>query len=126
MCLDKLEKFEVEGDYGYKVFRRGFEDNCLYGADIAIDIPRSIDKWLRSKDIWYEHDTFITTEWDKQPYPAGFHVFVTEEGAVIWAETRSTDVVRKVQFRGIVATGIQGTRRVIVVSEIRILPEREV
>ena len=125
MCLEKLRKFSVETNIGYKVFKLDDDGETHYGADYGgthnkcKEKPSS--KWLNSKD--YGSAKTLTTL-TKQLYPAGFHVFLTEEDARAWRDLepdRTDDVVRKVQFRGIVATGYQ-KGKVVVAGKMMILP----
>jgi len=126
MCLEKLRKFSVETNIGYKVFKLDDDGETHYGADYGgthnkcKEKPSS--KWLNSKD--YGSAKFVFTTFSKQ-YPAGFHIFLTKKAAIAWRdiEPTSTDIVREVKFRDVVSTGYQRGYKVVVVGEMKILGE---
>ena len=118
MCLDTIDKKTRKFKTGWKVFthsngklRPWFQK---YSTDIRKTYP--VGKWFKD-----EYDGTIITFYDPMDsYKSGFHYYRSEKRARFHSENFA--VVRKVQVRNIVASGIQDCSVVGVAKEIFIEP----
>lgn len=125
MCLTKLGKFKVKLDEngvgtGWKVFAK--MKNKLYLDFRGTQHPRPKNQWLNEKDYrWKEDKVRGRIYYDNFKYKFGWHIMKTKRSAEKWMEGAffgNGDVVMKVKFRKVVATGIQMKKQVIVAKEI--------
>ncbi len=102
MCLDELADFKVTKDYGWGVFRDwGGQLLQLYNRHLRV--PVLPEKWQTDPN-----DYPLLTEYGGKPYRTGFHLFTRKKDALCYIKPYHYDkVVRKVQFRNIVAKGRQ-------------------
>ncbi len=112
MCLNlvtsiKNEKLPKDEYYtGWKCINVDKQSNTFQSL---YNCNRHFDKWLRCRLPLSET---LGSGFDE--YPAGFHIFITREGARNWS---SYDKVIKVRYRRVVARGIQGGYKCIVAKE---------
>jgi hypothetical protein len=132
MCLDYLKKIplkKINGKYyGYKVFRGEpkrsrngkFSKGLLYGKYYNTTVAYSYDQWYKT-----QNDSFLWLGGDKG-YKCGFHIYSTKKEAEQIAKKLTLpsyiNTIRKVEFKGVLATGVEGLSYVIVAKQIRILP----
>jgi len=95
MCLDELAEFKVMKNYGWGVFRE--KDGHLlqlYGCHLRVPVLEG--KWQVDPN-----DYALLTDYD------GRHLFTNKKDALGYANPYNGEVVRRVQFRNIVAKGKQ-------------------
>jgi len=127
MCLSSLdENFspepEAEG-IGWKIFDK--EDN----GSLLFPIKRHEGSWSARANRWLTSPSGQINGWNytDRPfrYPKGFHLYPTRKVA---AEIRFCEglnfTVRRIKWRGLLASGEQDGFPVIVVRQIRILPKK--
>jgi len=124
MCLYKLEDFNVrlckDGiGTGYKVFNR--KEGRLYGEYARPGKERRVGVWLKEENFRPQR---IDTGLDRTgvKHKCGWHIFLRSKDAINW--DAGGQVVRKIKFKGIVATGrMPNTSAIIVAKEIFISKE---
>lgn len=122
MCLDRLENFKVKLHdgigTGYKVFRM---DGKLYGEFARRTKERRVGVWLKERNFRVLKTSSLVRI--KGRYKHGWHIFLRRKAAYDWGI--DTDlVIRKIKFKGIVATGRNlDHNRVVVAKEIFIPKE---
>lgn len=126
MCLKKLEDFNVRLNKdgvgtGYKVFNR--KEGKLYGEYARPGKERRVSVWLKEENIRAQRiDTGLDRNGVKHKY--GWHIFLRRSDAVNW--DTGCQQIRKMKFKGIVATGrMVNTSAIIVAKEIFIPKERK-
>ena len=112
MCLTFVDKKpkKYKKNTGYKVVRKIDGRHCapFFGHYYK---PRAWNKDTRKAKIPGETGN----------YPAGFHIFHYKKDAIRWELNVWDSVTRKVEYRKVVATGIQFDRTVIVAREFRFI-----
>lgn len=99
MCLDELAEFKVIKNYGWGVFRNR-RGQLLQLCDRRSRVPVLQEKWQIDPNDYY-----LKTEYDGKPYRTGFHLFTNKKDALRYTNPYNAEVVRKVQFKNIVAKG---------------------
>jgi len=100
MCLDILKPVSTKKGYGWKTF--AMDDGQLYSW---IDKDRGRERQLLPRE-WIKDCRDIPIMMDNGfSYPTGYHIFVTKRSAEKWKINE--EVIRKVRFHNVVATGIQ-------------------
>jgi len=134
MCLYSVSKTKsIKNGTGYKVFQ--LKEGGLYGWFMGnITLPYPKKKWVHEK-AYRDCCSFEYLQADREKlaengYKTGFHIFKLRKDAMLW-KTVKTDIVCKVQYRKVVATGQQvhnsnplkpyTTKPVVVAKEIRVL-----
>jgi len=138
MCLAVIERtypqsiaggISIEG-IGYKIFYQ--DETSLYGEwinnlnnkrQISLTNNRPVGKWLKEGDYRQLSDKHKKK---LRSYPFGFHVFRNLKDAITLGKGRYNRVIKKVEYRKVVASGYQrwyGRQviPVIVAKEIKIL-----
>jgi len=101
MCLDELADFKVMKNYGWAVFREwGGRLLQLYNRHLRVPVLEG--KWQADPN-----DYPLLTDYDGKTYRTGFHLFTNKKDALRYANPYNDEVVRRVQFRNIVAKGKQ-------------------
>lgn len=124
MCLDTLEDFKVKLDKngvgeGWKAFHiKGKKHLISVYFDRHFTHAFGYNKWIKSMPdkVHIRNGVFYTT---------GFHVFTKEKDAKRWSTAHGGDVVKKIKFKTILATGkdITAYKKTIVAEEIFIPKE---
>lgn len=122
MCLEKLSDFKINLDEngigeGWKIFTNYLADGELRGEWKSRQKARETNKWLKEGNFRAKNDKFakkIPSFFLSEEYPFGFHVFLTKYGAEKWGGWH----IKKVKFKKVVATGLQGNCRCVVTKEI--------
>jgi hypothetical protein len=133
MCLDQVTKRNPRKTHGFgwKVFRDAGEWG-LYPECQGRGKPYEINKWCHEEQ-WRHYVLREQIATGYSPpfvyYPAGFHIFKRKKDAKIWAGTRFSKAIRKVEYKSAVCVGkqiIDGLTLVlgdvVVAKEMRILP----
>ena len=127
MCLYTLENFKVKLNEdgvgtGYKVFNKN--NGRLYGEYARPGKERELGVWLKEKNFRPQRkDTGLDRSGVKNK--RGWHIFLRSKDAVNW--DAGGQVVRKIKFKGIVATGrMPNTSAIIVAKEIFIPKEARI
>jgi len=115
MCLNHLEEFETTG-IGYKYFNIEYNKLFTPFKGRAKSIPINI--WVREKDYRTIYTNFLVTE-IRERYKPGFHIYKNKR------IVRSPILVQyKVEYRNVVATGMQSKDEpTIVAKEMKVLEE---
>ena len=134
MCLTRVDKIyngtSKEIKIGYKVFDGNDEDLFLSPAFMAVIKKLPVGEWLDERRYRWEISGggLITTKGAK--YPMGWHVFMRKEDAEDmkkWLDATDSSIsyfiIRKVQCKGLLATGREDDAPVEVYRYIKI--ERE-
>ncbi len=111
MCLCRLVDFPMTKNYGWKIFDK-HSDGKLYGFWRGGVFP--VNCWLIAKPA------LIATSQTAKLYTAGFHLYASREDARKANYSKST--IRKVKFKDIITTGLQGSHRVIVAKKLLVIP----
>jgi len=131
MCLDSLNKFKTNG-YGYKVI----EEKSLSDARKKVYIKHSLFKGsgyiLYKKYRWNidkSKQTIIITEpyelKEIGKYRTGFHLFVKKIDAEKWIKNYLLKLlIKKVQYKDVVATGYQDGFKIVVVRKFKFVSEK--
>ena len=141
MCLDTLqtipEKFKnkTTAHTGWKAFsgsnlnsKEIMLHHIFYG--FLPNRPLKINKWLKAKGQLIETTTRTITGTISSKYQAGFHIFDTKKATKLWIKqifpSRNSPhyrdlVIKKVEFKNVVAIGTQIKGKVYVAKQIRIL-----
>ena len=112
MCLDTVDKVTKKGrGYGYKVFEDwdGELHPWFIGGQDTV-LPE--EEWIKDKKRGFAH----------QPrYRLGFHIYVTLASAREIQEDRPhREIIRRVKYEGVVASGKSERRHVIVARKMLI------
>ena len=114
MCLYKLKplsKHIVNRKYGYKVFRTDKENLCFPYQKGNI----KKHKWNIDSKTYF----LYTTDYP-EGYLTGYHLFTNKKHAKYYC-FNTGDVVKKVEYDNVVATGEQTGFNVIVARKFRII-----
>jgi len=100
MCLDELADFRVTKSYGWGVFLTKYghlAQLCYHGRGPLVPVL---------EEVWQTdpNDYYLLTYYSGKLYKTGFHLFIKKKDALCYA---NGNMVRKVQFRNIVAKGRQ-------------------
>lgn len=115
MCLDKLEKFDVSTEEGYKVFK--VLDGKLSGLFWTENEVLDVGQIMESKSIPTNTD-------EGEFYFSGFHLFLTEGDAKAYISKISVGgklVIRKVAFEDVITTGFDRGVKTVVARVIALL-----
>ncbi len=140
MGLSRLEEFKVNTKFGYKVFVK--RNKRLYVGNFE-NKSYKINIWYNEKEFRVNNsnkfcDTIELNVDGSIRYKKGFHIFLTIEEAKKYSDFlgecvhikngKKNVVIRMVEFKNVVATGIQSLShnlKVIVAEDMRILSIRE-
>ncbi len=114
MCLDTLEDFPVK-DCGWKVFIRCRDK--LGGPFRNYVFP--VNKWLDANNG--KGNTVLSTNDEDKKYKAGFHIYASREAA----RESGYNVVKRVKFKEVIATGRQNGHKVIVAKKVLVMPVKK-
>lgn len=120
MCLDRLKEFKTTGT-GWKAVTKGKNH---YAPPIrCVCTPYKTRQW--NKD---PHSHSIGARQFNYPdgrnkdffYPTGYHIFTKKEDAKKWGKDAwFPNIIKKVKYRKVVATGYQSNMRVVVAREFK-------
>ena len=127
MCLYTVDKKTKKGrGYGYKTFqvnKDGSLRNLYAQVNPSIKITHfPIETWIK------DENKKKIQEYDFNEYPTGFHIHTSKKKAKNYISTDIKLTTRKVDYRNVVASGIQnidntGNTNVIVAREIYVHKE---
>lgn len=123
MCLQTVSKTKPKPEgMGYKVFYK----NPNRGIETANQFfPVTLGKWLHAFKRGVLYTQVSVSSLKKYPYPKGFHVFASKEGAIAWVVDFGYQIVLPVKYRKAHTQGTQEGRKVIVADEIFVEYQRE-
>ncbi len=113
MCLSKADKQprKLRSKFGYKSYQ------SLHAGKRKAPYT---EVYYEPVGVWnFDHNTFNMTDEDAKFYPVGYHVWMTRKAAV--ENAYRGDLVAKVEYSDVVATGIQNNRVVAVARAFRFL-----
>lgn len=134
MCLTKLTHGKTNLRVGYKVFRYSKANEGQLAPTDKI-LPRGVhfrfNTWIKDTN---NYNIWTANDGKNNQYQTGFHIFLDEADAEwIALQHPSTFIYRKVNFRKVVARGIQEIHfrcerrcRVIIAKELYIHEKEEV
>ena len=120
MCLDKLQEFPVKRKYGWKIFstKEGLRSPFFRRTRYRIN------KWFDSRECSRGREVLVDFN---HTYRVGFHIYVRRGDArtkPAWELWPRTYCLKKVEFKEVLATGVEDGGKVIVARWMKIMPSR--
>jgi hypothetical protein len=124
VCLDNLTKEKVaDPGFGWKVFHN-FGIEQLGGDWHSERKLRPINRWLHERNYRDQNTVKLVTVDSSEEYPLGWHIFIAKKASIAWKRRSGCreSIIRKVQYKKVVAVGRQSNEKIIVARWIKILP----